>query len=83
MQIVNEFNEYVDRKAAEFEKNNPMKADGFREINEDADSSSDSEGSRGRRRKNKQPVFHDLNPVRNNLKFKTMAAYKAIEAGEI
>ena len=81
--IEKEFESYADEQQEEFERNNPMKNDGFRQINEDVESSrSDSEESEYRRR-GFQFRGQNLDPERNNLRFQSMAKYKALLDGEI
>ena len=57
-----------------------MQHDGFREVNEALESSNSdsSEERRNRKLKMEKNVVEDLDPVRNNLKYKTMAKYRAI-----
>ena len=64
-----------------------MKDNGFREINEDlesSDSNSSNNSEAQRRKKKKRGNIEDnLAQARNNLKFKSMAKYKALADGEI
>ena len=82
IKVTQEFYEHLDKKEAEYDKVNPITSDGKRAVFEIVESSASAsfQSSEDEKVQKKQTInkLDNLDPTRENLKFRTMAKYKAI-----